>query len=173
MDFIDSVIMTRASARKFTVASIPEESLMRIAKAGMAAPSAVNIQPWEILVVTDRRKLDELCAALPYAKMLDKAGAAFVVCGNPEKDKTMARRFWVEDCSAMSENILLAAHALGLGAVWTAVYPEEERMAGVRGILGIPRDIIPLNVIPIGVIEGAAPGPRDKWNPKAIHFDSW
>jgi nitroreductase len=173
LDFIDTVIMTRASARKYTGESIPEEDLLRIVKAGFAAPSAVNIQPWDIVLVTDRAKLDALCKGLPYAKMLDKAAAAIVVCGNPHKDLLVAKHHWKVDCAAMTENILLAAHSLGYGAVWTAVHPDEAREKPVRQILGIPEKIIPLNVIPIGVIDGKAPEPKDKFNKKALHREEW
>jgi len=173
MDFIDSVIMTRASARSFTGETIPRETLLRIAKAGMAAPSAMNVQPWAIVIVSDRKKLDELCAALPYAKMLEKASAAFVICGDPRKDETIAAKHWTVDCAAMSENILLAVHSLGLGAVWTAVFPDGPRLDSVRRIIGIPPEIIPLNVIPIGVIAGKAPVPKDKYNAAAVRFDRW
>jgi nitroreductase len=172
MDFIDSVIMTRASARSFTGEAIPRETLLRLAKAGMAAPSAMNSQPWELVLVTDRLRLDELCAELPYAKMLEKAGGAIVVCGVPEKSE-IALRSWTVDCAAVSENILLAAHSLGLGAVWTAVHPDPRRLESVRRLLRIPASIVPLDVIPIGVVAGKAPAPKDKWNPKAVHYDAW
>jgi len=173
MDFIDSVILTRASVRSFTGETVPRETLLRIAKAGMAAPSAMNVQPWAIMLVTDRDKLDSLCAGLPYAKMLKKAAAAFVVCGDPGKDANAAPKHWAVDCAAVSENILLAAHSLGLGAVWTAVHPDGPRLDCVRRILGIPAEIIPLNVIPIGVTAGQAPAPKDKWDPSALHSDTW
>jgi nitroreductase len=173
MDFIDSIIMTRASVRSFTGETIPREKLLRIAKAGMAAPSAVDRRPWAIVLVTDRAKLDTLCAALPYAKMLDKAAAAFVVCGDPRKEESSANKHWTVDCAAMTENMLLAAHSLGLGAVWTAAYPDASRLESVRSILGIPPEIIPLNVIPVGVIAGEAPAPKDKYDPNAVHFDAW
>jgi nitroreductase len=172
MDFIDSVIMTRASVRSFTGEQIPRETLLRIVRAGMAAPSAMNVQPWEFVVVTDRLKMDELCAELPYAKMLEKASAAIVVCGNPGKGEA-ALRHWNDDCAAASENILLAAQGLGLGAVWTAVHPDPQRLECVKRLLGIPAEIVPLNVIPIGVIAGKAPAPKDKWNPEVLHFDQW
>lgn len=172
MDFIDDVIMSRASSRSFTGEAIPRETLLRIARAGMAAPSAMNVQPWEIVIVTDRSKLESLRDGLPYAKMLDKAAAAFVVCGLPAKNDC-ARMHWNDDCAAASENILLAAHSLGLGAVWTAVNPDPPRLETVRGILGIPADVVPLNVIPIGAIAGQPPAPKDKWNPKAVRFDRW
>ena len=173
MDFIESIIMTRTSIRSYTGETISRETLLKLAKAGTAAPSARNVQPWDVIIVTDRQKLDALCAALPYAKMLDKAAAAFVVCGNPHKDEYIAKLHWTEDCAAVTENILLAVHSLGLGAVWTGVYPQEDRIAPTRRILGIPEPIIPLNVIPVGVIAGKVPTPKDKYNPAVIHFDGW
>jgi nitroreductase len=173
MDFIDSVIMTRTSVRRFTGETIPRETLLRITKAGMAAPSAVNIQPWAIVLVSDRATLDELCAALPYAKMLERAAAAFVVCGSPRKGEVELSKHWAVDCAAMTENILLAAHSLGFGAVWTAVHPDEARLKSARSILGIPREVIPLDVVPIGVVDGPMPAPKDKWKPELIHYDRW
>lgn len=172
MDFIDSVILKRASVRQYTGAPISRETLIRIAQAGTAAPSAVNIQPWEILIITRKNTLDALCTALPYAKMLDKASAAFVVCGNPEKDEHIARNFWVQDCSALTQNILLAVQALGLGAVWTAVYPDQPRVEAVRAILGIPPQFIPLNVIPVGVPTASVP-PKNKFNKDALRWEGW
>lgn len=173
MDFTESVIMTRTSIRSFTGEAVPRETLLKIARAGTAAPSAMNVQPWELIIVTDRKKLDTLCGALPNAKMLDKAAAAFIVCGDPQKKEQAAKRHWTEDCAAVTENILLAVHALGLGAVWTAVYPDENRLTPVRTILNIPAEIVPLNVIPVGVIAGKAPAPKDKFNPAVIHYDGW
>ena len=167
-----TVIYTRRSVRSFTGAAVSGEDLMKILRAGMSAPSAVNIQPWAFITVTKRETLDELCDKLPYAKMLDKAGAAIVVCGIPDKDEVYSKDYWVMDCSAATENILLAAHALGLGAVWTAVYVDEERVRNVREILGIPGNIIPLNVIPIGVPKGKG-AVIDKFKEENIHREKW
>ena len=99
--------------------------------------------------------------------------SAFVVCGSPREGETALSKHWAVDCAAMTENILLAAHALGFGAVWTAVHPDEARVKSVRGILGIPPKVIPLDVVPVGVIDGPAPAAKDKWNPKLIHYDRW
>lgn len=165
-------IYTRRSVRSFTGETIPHDVLMKILRAGMAAPSARNMQPWAFIVVTERATLDSLCARLPYAKMLDKAGAAIVVCGDLEKDDAYGGKYWVMDCSAATENILLACHALGLGAVWTAAYPNDDRISTVREILNVPENIIPLNVIPIGV-------PKDKghviekFREGNIHWERW
>jgi nitroreductase len=167
-----NTICSRRSVRSFTGEAIPRETLMRILRAAMAAPSAVNMQPWTFVVVTNRETLDELCAKLPYAKMLDKAGAAIVVCGIPDKDEVFSKDYWVMDCSAASENILLACHALGLGAVWTAVYVDMERVADVRTILNVPGNIVPLNVIPIGVPKEKGKV-LDKFNEGNIHWEQW
>jgi nitroreductase len=167
-----TAIYTRRSVRSFTGEAVGREALMKILRAGMSAPSAVNIQPWAFVVVTKRETLDQLCDRLPYAKMLDKAGAAIVVCGIPGKDEVYSGKYWVMDCSAATENILLAAHSLGLGAVWTAVYVEEDRMRTVREILHIPARIIPLNVIPIGVPKGKGAA-IDKFKEENIHWENW
>ncbi|MDA8242060.1 MAG: nitroreductase family protein [Nitrospiraceae bacterium] len=167
-----NVIYTRRSVRSFTGDAVAREDLMKILRAGMSAPSAVNIQPWAFITVTKRETLDGLCERLPYAKMLDKAGAAIVVCGVPDKDAVYSGKYWVMDCSAATENILLAAHALGLGAVWTAVYVDEERVRNVRKILNMPDNIIPLNVIPIGVPKGKG-AVIDKFREENIHWEIW
>jgi len=171
-DFL-KVIYTRRSVRKFTGEKVKKEDLDAILRAGMSAPSAVNIQPWAFVAVTDRGTLDELCRSLPYAKMLDRAGAAIIVCGIPDKDDTYAKKYWVMDCSLASGNILLAAHALGYGAVWTAAYEDDERVKTVRKILSIPQDIIPLNVIPIGVPADRDAKPVDKFRQENIHREKW
>jgi nitroreductase len=167
-----NTIYSRRSVRSFTGEAVSRETLTNILRAAMAAPSAVNIQPWAFAVVTKRETLDELCDRLPYAKMLNKAGAAIVVCGVPDKDEVFSKDYWVMDCSAASENILLACHALGLGAVWTAVHVDKERIANVRKILNIPENIIPLNVIPIGVPKEKGKA-LDKFKEKNIHWEQW
>jgi nitroreductase len=166
------VIATRRSVRAFTGGAVSRDDLTAILKAGMAAPSAVNVQPWAFIAVTRRETLDALCVALPYAKMLDKAGAAIVVCGLPHKDTQYAERYWMMDCSAATENILLATHALGYGAVWTAVYADMGLVKIVRKILSVPEDVIPLNVIPIGVPADNEP-PIDKWRPENVRWEKW
>jgi nitroreductase len=160
-------IMSRRSIRQFTGESIKEEDLNTIIKAGMAAPSAKNIQPWDFIIVTDRTILNNLCEALPYAKMLEKAGIAIIVCGDSKEEN------WVVDCAAATENILLAAHALGYGAVWTAVYKYESRIEPVRKECKIPKDMIPLNVIPIGVLVEKNNKPLDKYKESKIHRNVW
>jgi len=168
-----NVIYTRRSVRKFTGEKVDREDLVTMLRAGMSAPSAVNVQPWAFVVVTDRNTLDELCNELPYAKMLDKAGAAIIVCGIPDKDATYAKDYWVMDCSLASGNILLAAHALDYGAVWTAVHADKERITAVQRILYIPENIIPLNVVPIGVPADRDAKPVEKFKEENIHWEKW
>ncbi|TAL31520.1 MAG: nitroreductase family protein [Spirochaetes bacterium] len=172
-DPVLKVIFGRKSVRHFTDRKVPRDALDLLVKAGMAAPSALNKQPWAFVVATDRAILDRLAAALPFAKMLSRAGAAIVVCGIPaEGTKGAGSEYWVMDCSAATENILLAAEASGLGAVWTAAYPSTERVASVREILGIPGTVVPLNVIPVGYPTGEDL-PKDKYRPENVHWDRW
>ncbi len=177
-------ILTRRSVREFTGEAIKKDDVLLLLKAGMSAPSAVNRQPWAFIIVEKRETLGTLNAVLPYAKMLSKAGAAIVVCGLPDKSRLInaaakiiadvkLNDFWVTDCSAATENILLAAHALALGAVWTAVFPKDDLVKSVRKILSIPDDIIPLNVIPIGVPVNKNEPPKDKFKEKNIHWEIW
>ena len=167
-----SVIHSRKSVRSFTGQSVSKDVLNKIVRAGMAAPTAVNMQPWAFVVVTDRKTLDALSAGLPYAKMLDKAGAAIIVCAIPGKAYEKSLELAVIDSTCASENILLAAEAFGLGAVWTAAYPYKDRMDVARKALNIPQEIIPLNVIPVGHHTGTDRS-KDKYNPENIHWEKW
>jgi nitroreductase len=167
-----TVIQNRKSVRNFTGESVTQDKLDVLLKAAMAAPSAVNCQPWEFVVVTDRKTLDKLGDVLPHTKMIYKAGAAIIVCGNPEKAHKHMVEYAVIDSALASENILLAAEALGLGAIWTAAYPYPDRMESVRSILNIPSKVIPLNVIPIGHPTGEE-AKKEKFDPEKIHLEKW
>lgn len=166
-------IFKRTSVRKFTPAEVDREILILLAKCGIAAPSANNKQPWFIIAVTDKHLLQALGEQLPYAKMAREAAAAIVVCGNLENEHTgNTKSYWVQDCSAATENILLAVESLGLGAVWTATFPYEERMEPVRKILNLPDYLVPLNVIPLGHPEGTHK-PKDKWDEAKFRFNAF
>ena len=165
-------IMTRTSVRQFTNQPISKDTLESIVKAGMAAPSAVNAQPWAFVVVTEQEMLDSLRNVHPYSN-LKTATAAIVVCGDMQRAmEGEGREYWVQDCSAVSENILLAAHAYGIGAVWCGVYPTQERVSAVSGVLGLPDYIIPLNIITMGY-PSESPTPKDKFKPEIIHYQKW
>lgn len=167
-------IMNRKSVRKYTDKPVKAEDVETILRAAMAAPSAVNQQLWEFIVIDQQDVLRKLGEELPYAKMLLHAIAAIVVCGNLEKtyDHNPQSPYWMMDCSAASENILLAVEVLGLSAVWTAVYPDKQRIESVRRILHLPDNVVPLNAIPIGY-PAKEEKPKDKWNPKAVHMNRW
>lgn len=177
------VIMTRTSIRQFTGEPVSMEQLEILLRAGMAAPTAMNSQPWRFVVLTEKERIAELLGGGPRSGMFTDAGAVIVVCGQT----TMMRKpfgqpdapavemdniFWYEDCSAATENILLAAKALGLGAVWTAGYPATERIAPLAAALGLPENVVPLSIIPVG-IPAEDPAPKDKWNPDHIHWNNW
>lgn len=165
-------ILTRVSVRRFKDEPVTEKQVSSILHAAMSAPSGVNRQPWEFIVVNDRSLLQALADSLPYAKMAAKAPLAIIVCGNKERFlEGPDSNLWEQDCSAASENILLAAHALGLGGVWTCLYPfVEERMNVVSKILNLPDNFVPFNLIPIGVPESDH-APMDKWHPERVHFN--
>lgn len=165
-------IATRASVRQFTAQPVDKATLETIVRAGMAAPSAVNRQPWAFVVVTERSVLDSLENVHPHAN-LKTATAAIIVCGDMKKALDgAAREYWVQDCSAVTQNILLAAHAMGLGAVWCGVYPSSDRVAAVSRVMGLPESVVPLNVITMGY-PAEQPKPKDKWKPEKIHYQRW
>lgn len=166
-------IMARKSVRSYTSKPVEKEKVEIMLKAAMAAPTAVNKQPWSFIVIDDRTVLDSLAQALPYAKMTAQAPLAIVVCGDLSKALNGDHdKYWMLDCSAASQNLLLAAESLGLGAVWTAVYPEEQRMESVRSVLSLPHYIVPLNLIPIGYPQHKEE-PKDKFKPENIHYNKW
>lgn len=166
------VILNRRSVRDFTEEPVSEDVLEKLVRAGMSAPTARNMQPWSFIVVTGRETLDLLAEGLPYGKMLGKANASIVVCALPELANGQSVELAVVDCTCASENILLAAEALGLGAVWVASYPYDDRMSHVRSVLGIPGEVIPLCLIPLGHPVTSKP-PIDKYKPERIHRERW
>jgi len=166
-------IFSRKSIRSYKEEPVSKDKLEMLIKAGMAAPTAVDKRPWEFIVITDRKVLNQLADALPYAKMASSAAAAIIVGGDVRKQwGGMESDYWIMDCSAATENILLAAESMGLGAVWTAIYPEDSRIRAVRQILGIPPHIVPLNLVPVGVPAGREKA-KDKYDPKQIHWNKW
>ncbi len=160
-------IFARKSVRTYQEREIEPEKMDLLLRAGMAAPSGRDVRPWEFVVVNDRAVLDSLAAGLPFAKMLAHAPAAVVVCGD-----SVRSFYWYLDCSAAAQNILLAAEAQGLGAVWTAAYPYEDRMEVVTRVLELPEQIVPLCVIPMGYPAGEE-SPKDKYDGSRIHYNRY
>ena len=166
-------IMTRVSVREFTGEKISEAQIDTLLRAAMAAPSAINKQPWAFIVVTDEAKIAQLGEALPYSRCSNHPAVAIIPCGDLSKaiEGEMAA-FWVNDVSAATENLLLAAHAMGLGAVWTGLHPDMNRAKMVQEMLGLPEHIIPLCVVPVGV-PAEHPDVKDKYKPENIHYNAW
>lgn len=166
-------IRTRTSVRAYTNQPVEADKVEKLLRAAMAAPTGMNKQPWHFVVVNEKAVLNRLAETNPYAKMLTTAPLAIVVCGDMEKAaEGEGREMWIQDCSAASENLLLAAHAMGLGAVWTGVYPGKTHCDAVAGVLNLPSTLIPLNIIVIGYPQKKQE-PKDKWKPENISYNRY
>jgi len=161
-------ILARRSIRKYAAQPVIEKDVKTMLEAAMAAPSASNLKPWHFIVITNRQKLDNLARVHPYGKMLFEAPLCIAVCG----DEAISARYWVQDCSLAAENLLLAATALGLGAVWLGVYPREERIKAIRKVLNVPENIVPLNLISIGH-PAEEKEPRTQYDELRVHREQW
>lgn len=167
---IMDAILTRRSIRRYTAQPVAEELITGFLKAAMAAPSAGNEQPWEFVVLTERTILDRIPSFHPYAAMLKEAPAAILVCGDLAREKHEG--YWVQDCSAATENILIAVNEEGLGAVWLGIYPREERVRGLRQLLSIPETIVPFALVAIGY-PAEKKEPADRFDASRLHYNSW
>lgn len=169
MNVLDA-ILTRRSIRKYENRPVSQETLEELIKYAMYAPSAVNRQPWHFIVITDQKLLIRITEFHPHAQMLVHAPAAFLVCGDEQMAHTPA--YWPVDCSAATENLLLAAHGLGLGAVWLGIYPREERMLAMRNLVELPLHIHPFSLISMGYTN-EQPGIPDRFKKDRIHKNKW
>lgn len=169
MDTMEA-IYTRRSVRKYKNEPISLEIVEEAVKAAMFAPSAKNQQPWEFIITTDELKLTEIPAFSPHAGMAKNAKAGVLVCFN--KNDETAEGFFPQDLGAATQNLLLALHANGLGAVWTGVYPREERMKGFQKMFELPDDIIPFAFVVIGRPENQ-PEKADRFKKEKIHYEKW
>ena len=165
-------IMTRTSIRQYKDQPVEQEKIDIMLKAAMAAPTAVNLQPWHFIVITDKKTIGLLSGKQPT-----NAPLLIAMCGDTDKTtmpdgKMKLPDFWVQDVSAATENLLLAAHALGLGAVWTGVYPAMERVAEVANVLNCPQNIVPVAVVRVGYPD-EAPEPKDKFKEENISYNKF
>lgn len=165
-------IMTRTSIRQYKDQPVEQEKIDIMLKAAMAAPTAVNLQPWHFIVITDKKTIGLLSGKQPT-----NAPLLIAVCGDTDKTtmpdgKMKLPDFWVQDVSAATENLLLAAHALGLGAVWTGVYPAMERVAEVANALNCPQNIVPVAVVRVGYPD-EAPEPKNKFKEENISYNKF
>lgn len=161
-------ILARRSIRKYTGRPVDDGEIQKLLEAGMAAPSSNNRKPWHFVVVREPETLAGLADVHPYGKMLGGAAAAIAVCG----DTGISPDYWVQDCSASTENILLAVTALGLGAVWLGCHPRADRVAAVREILGIPEEYGILCLISIGH-PAEKKEPRTQYDEARVHRERW
>ncbi|MGQ9574210.1 MAG: nitroreductase family protein [Thermoguttaceae bacterium] len=163
-------IRTRRSIRKYQDKAVPEQMVRELLEAAMLAPSARNAQPWQFVVITDRGVLAKVPKVNPNAWMAKDAPLAILVCGDTTLE--LSAGYWPVDCAAATENILLAAHALGLGAVWTGIYPRQKRMDGFRGLLGLPEHVIAHSLVVIGY-PAERPAQPDRFRADRVHYNGW
>jgi nitroreductase len=164
------VILKRRSIRRFTTQDVGQDLIKKILAAGMAAPSAGNEQPWQFIVIKNKETLKKVGECSPFARSVGDAPAGIIVCGDLSLEKHPG--FWVQDCSAAVQNMLLEAVSLGLGSVWLGVYPETDRVAFLQQYLKLPKNIIPFAVLPLG-FPSQELSPADRYNEARVHFEIW
>ena len=169
MDVFEA-IHTRRSIRKYTNQEVSEALIHKLLSAAMMAPSAGDEQPWQFILVTDPEKKKQVNAVHPYVPMIMKAPLGILLCGDLSKEKYEG--FWPQDCSAAMQNLLLAAHAEGLGAVWTGIYPLADRVEKFKTIFDLPEEIIPFGLAVIGWADQHLPA-KDRFLPERIHNNAW
>jgi nitroreductase len=164
-------LLTRRSIRKYTGGRINEEDIQSFVKAGMYAPSANNKRPWHFIIVDDRNILERIMAVHPYSAMLSEASHAILICGDERLQN--GPMYYPLDCSAATQNILLAAHAMGFGAVWLAVHPRKERIDAISKIFGLPAQIIPVSIVSVGIPVHIPDKQPDRFEPEKIRLNHW
>ncbi|MFP4059104.1 MAG: nitroreductase family protein [Bacteroidota bacterium] len=169
MNIMD-ILINRRSIRKYKNEKIERDTLEELVKAGMYAPSAVNKQPWHFIIVDDPLIMNRIADVHPNAQMLRHAAAAIVVVA--DKEASHGGVYWPLDCSAATQNILLAAHGKGLGSVWLGVYPREERVKGLNDIFNLPEGKIAFSAISLGYPAEEKPVP-ERFHMEKIHFNTF
>jgi nitroreductase len=169
MDVLEA-ILTRRSIRQFENRPVPEDLVEKLLRAAMSAPSARNSQPWQFVVLTDRQLLRQASTVNPYARMAATAPLAILVCADTRLEKSPG--YWPLDCAAAVQNMLLAAHGLGLGAVWTGVWPREARMDGFRRLFNLPESVIAHSMVVVGY-PAEQPSPEDRYQPERVYRNGW
>jgi nitroreductase len=169
MEALDA-ILTRRSIRRFNNHEIPEEKIRKILEAGMSAPSAMDKRPWHFIIIKNKNALEDMSRLSTHSFMIKEASLAILVCG--DMDIETIESYLIQGCSAATTNILLAAHSLGLGAVWVGIYPRKDRVETIRTRLALPQSILPLCIIPIGHPAEQKP-PQNKYDPTKTHEGKW
>jgi nitroreductase len=163
-------ILSRRSVRKYTIEPVSDTVIEKLLRAAMSAPSAGNERPWHFVTIRDRKTMNGIQEFHPFAHMLNEAPVAILVCGDKRLEKYQG--FWVQDCSAATENILIAAQSIGLGAVWLGLYPIQERVEGMQKILGMPEHVIPLSLVAVGH-PAEKKTPSDRFDRSRVHQEKW
>ncbi len=169
MDLMEG-ILTRRSIRKFTDQVVEPGQVEQILRAAMYAPSGMNMQSWQFVVITERELLEGIPAIHPNAGMAPQAALAIVVCGDETIQPSEPR--WAINCSTASLNIMLAAYALGLGSVWCGLYPDKTRQQGMKNLLKLPDHIHPFSLLPIGY-PAESPDPGERFKMERVHYNLW
>ncbi len=165
-----NTILNRRSIRKFKNVPVPEEDIKDLLKAAMAAPSAGNSRCWEFVIINDRKILNEIPKIHLHAQMVLESPVAILVCADLKREKYKGR--WMLDCSAATENILLAAHSKGLGAVWVGIYPDDLRIKNFSELLDLPENIKPVSLIPMGYPDETKQ-PSNRFDENKIHYNKF
>ncbi len=169
MDVLEA-IRTRHSIRAYTDQEVPETTIQELLEAAMCAPSAGNARPWHFVVMRDRAVLDAVPSFHPYAKMMLQSNAAILVCGDAGNERFGP--YWVQDCAAAIENMLLAAHGRGLGAVWLGLHPRKERKAKMRELVGMPEEMHSLGIVCLGYPKETKDA-GDRYDSTRVHLNRW
>ena len=166
------VILSRRSIRRYMPDPLPEEAIRRVLEAGMAAPSAGDERPWHFVVITDKDMLAQIPTFHSLSRFVPKAALAILVCADLALSKYPPADWWVQDCSAATQNILLAAHATGLGAVWLGVHPEKKRIDGFRALCRLPDSVVPFSLVSLG-FPAVRKEREHRFDPSRIHRNRW
>jgi nitroreductase len=167
-----SFLFARRSVREYRPQEINDDLVRDLLEAAMAAPSAAAKDPWEFVVVRNRATLHRIAEGLPNGTMLNTAALGIAVCGDLRRAHDRQLSYLLQDCSAAIENLLLAAHTLGLGGCWLGIHPREDRVAHVRKLLAVPDDVLPISVIALGW-PAESPLPRTRFRAAAVHQETW
>jgi nitroreductase len=165
-------LFSRRSIRRYADQPVSDEAVRDLLEAAMAAPSACAKDPWEFIVLRDRALQAKVASFLPNGPMLAEAPLGFVVCGDLDRAHAGELSFLLQDCSAAIENLLLAAQALGLGAVWLGVHPRQDRIDALRELFQLPANILPVSCIAVGH-PAAEAEPRTRFDASRVHPDGW
>ena len=163
-------ILDRRSIRRFTDRKIEAGTLKAILTAAMYAPSAVNRQPWHFVVIDDPRLMEEVMEVHPHARMLQTASHAVVVCGDEQLQHDDG--YWVVDCGAATQNLLLAAQRLGLGTCWVGLHPREERKVSISRLLHLPSHVLPFAMVAMGYPAEKKTRP-ERFHPQKVRYNGW